>query len=117
MAWAVWSQFLSIPTGEVENHSSLSVRERMNDCSGNFQQRYDCKNTIVIETDRMTFLNMIGRIVIVVLPPLLLIGALNFAGRRRDDDDIAGGSGGSDEWSSPTHYRRRYHRRTSSRHD
>lgn len=116
MAWAVWDQFLSIPTGEVENHSSLSVKERMSDCSGTFQQRYDCKNNIVIETDRMTFLNMIGRIAIVVLPPFLLIGALNLSGRRREDDDGPGVSG-NDEWSNPTHHRRRYHRRTSSRHD
>jgi len=113
MAWALWSQFLSIPTGEVENHSSLSVKERMSDCAGTFQQRYDCKNNIVIETDRTTFLNMVGRIIIVVLPPLLLIGALNLSSRRRDDDDNAGG----DEWTAPSHYRRRYHRRTSSRHD
>jgi len=113
MAWAVWSQFLSIPTGEVENHSSLSVKERMSDCAGTFQQRYDCKNSIVIETDRSTFINMVGRIIIVVLPPLLLVGVVKLYGRRLDDDD----SSDNDEWSDPSHYRRRYHRRTSSRHD
>ncbi|EPY00343.1 hypothetical protein [Magnetospirillum fulvum] len=113
ICWALWSQFLTIPTGEVENHSSLSVKERMNDCAGTFQQRYDCKNSIVIETDRTTFINMVGRIIIVVLPPLLLVGVVKLYARRLDDDD----SGDNDEWNDPSHYRRRYHRRTSSRHD
>jgi hypothetical protein len=112
IAWAVWSQFLSIPTGEIENHSSLSVKDRMNDCSGSFKQRYDCKNAIVIETDRETFLNMIERIAIVTVPPLMLVGGWRLLSRRRDDDDGAGG----DEWSEQTQYRRRYHRRSSSRH-
>ncbi|CCG41638.1 hypothetical protein [Magnetospirillum molischianum] len=113
ICWAVWTQFLTMPNGEVENHSSLSVKERMSDCAGNFQQRYDCKNSIVIETDRMTFLNMVGRIVIVVLPPLLLIGAVNLQSRRRDNDDSAD----DDEWADSSSYRRRYHRRSKSRHD
>ncbi|MEO0034899.1 MAG: hypothetical protein RLZZ501_922 [Pseudomonadota bacterium] len=109
IGWGVWSQFLSLPADELENHSSLSVRDRLSDCTGTFQQRYDCKNAIVIATDRGNFFNVIGRILIIVLPPLLVVGAWRLVARPRDDSD----GGGNEEWSDPYGTpRRRYHRRT-----
>lgn len=110
IGWGVWSQFL-LPADELENHSSLSVRDRLSDCTGTFQQRYDCKNAIVIATDRSNFFNVVGRILIIVLPPLLVAGAWRLVIRPRDDGD-----GGNEEWSDPYGTPRRRYRRRTGRH-
>jgi hypothetical protein len=81
----------------------------MQDCSGTFRQRYECKNQIIIQSDRGTFLAMLGRIAIVVVPPLLLFGGLRLAERRRGDFDL------TVEDESHLHPQRRHHRRRSNR--
>jgi len=109
IGWGVWSQFLTLPADEIENHSSLSVKDRMSDCTGTFHQRYECKNAIVIETDRGNFFNIVGRLILIVLPPVLVMAGWRLVARPRDDGD----SGGNDEWSDDGFApRRRYHRRT-----
>jgi hypothetical protein len=107
IGWAVWDQFLTLPPDEVANHSSGLVQDRMLDCSGTFRQRYECKNAIIIENDRSNFFAMAGRIAIVVVPPLLLLGGLRLAGRGRADD------GPAEEYTQ-ARPQRRYHRRRTS---
>lgn len=108
MSWATWNQFANLPDGEIENHSSASVQDRMRDCSGTFKQRYECKDAIVIETGRTTFFNMVGRIAIIVGPPLVLAAGMHLLLRRRGDDDP------SDDLLHEHHHRHR--RRHTSRH-
>mgnify|MGYP001809779347 CR=1 FL=1 len=110
IGWGVWTQFLSLPDEEIENHSSLSVKDRMSDCIGTFQQRYECKNAIVIETDRHNFFNAVGRLVLIVLPPILVFGVWRLVARPRDDQD--GDKNGPEEWDDPFAPRRRHRRRT-----
>lgn len=86
MAVAAWSQFTDLPEGTVENHSSETTKERMRDCSGTFKQRYECKNAIVIETDRNSFFNVLSRILVIVVPPVLLVGGLHLWRKRSEDD-------------------------------
>ena len=108
MAAATWSQFADLPEGTVENHSSEATKERMRDCSGTFKQRYECKNAIVIETDRNSFFNVLGRIAIIALPPLLLVGGLHIWRKRSEDDRP------DDDLLTENHGRR--HRRRTSHH-
>jgi len=109
MAWAGWDQFGNLSPDDIENHSSPAVQERMRDCSGTFKQRYECKENIVIESGRSTFNDMLGRMAIVVVPPILLAVGLHMMNRRRSEDD-----GPSDDLLQEHH--RRHHRRRSSGH-
>lgn len=110
MTWAGWDQFGNLSESDIENHSSTSVQERMKDCSGTFKQRYECKENIVIKSGRDTFSAMLGRLSIVVMPPILLAFGLHMLTRRRPDDD-----GPSDDLLQE-HHRRRHRRHTSGRH-
>ena len=109
MAWAGWDQFGNLTEDDLENHSSAVVQERMRDCSGTFKQRYECKENIVIQSGRNTFSAMLGRIAIVVIPPILLVTGLHMINRRRTDDD------GHDDDLMQEHHRR-HHRRRNSHH-
>ncbi len=109
VAWAGWDQFGNLSEDDIENHSSSAVQERMRDCSGTFKQRYECKENIVIQSGRSTFNAMLGRMSIVVVPPILLIAGLHMLNRRRPDDD-----GPSDDLLQEHH--RRHHRRRTSGH-
>lgn len=75
LTWAAlagWNLFLNVPEDSLLHHKSAIVKERMERCQGTFQQRYDCKEAIVIEAQRETFMNMLGRTGIVVVPALVL---------------------------------------------
>lgn len=75
LAWAAlagWNLFLNVPEDSLLHHKSAIVKERMERCQGTFQQRYDCKEAIVIEAQRETFMNMLGRTAIIVVPALIL---------------------------------------------
>lgn len=109
MAWATWDQFANLPPGEIENHSSPAVQDRMRDCAGTFKQRYECKDAIVIETGVTSFFNMVGRIAIIIVPPAVLAAGLHILGRRRNDGD-------PNDDLLQEHHHRHHRRRTSHRH-
>lgn len=95
MALAGWLQFSDLSENEIQTHASTAVKERMRDCEGTFQQRYECKEAIVIQSSRETFYTVTIRIIIVALPPILLGVAFPFMFPRRrpvihrqvEDDD------------------------------
>ncbi|TAN56768.1 MAG: hypothetical protein EPN26_03355 [Rhodospirillales bacterium] len=72
IVWAGWQQFAALPEDAVQHHGSEVVKDRMKDCEGSFQQRYQCKEAIVIQSGRDTFNNMVLRLAIVFGPPFLL---------------------------------------------
>ncbi|MBI2235879.1 MAG: hypothetical protein HYU60_02810 [Magnetospirillum sp.] len=71
MVYAGWWQFSAIPERELQTHSSADVQDRLRDCEGSFQKRYECKEAIVIKTHRDTFYNLVERLAIVVMPAIL----------------------------------------------
>jgi hypothetical protein len=74
LAWMGWTgvdQFGDVPERDLLTHSSPEVRDRLRDCEGSFKQRYECKETIVIQTHRDTFYRLSERLAIVTVPPLL----------------------------------------------
>lgn len=80
LLWMVvigWLMVATLPQSAVENHGSAAVQARMSDCAGSYRDRYDCKEQIIIESGRDTFLILSGRFLLVVLPPLLITGWLS----------------------------------------
>lgn len=86
VAGSGWMLFADLPDDAVLHHASPEVKERMRDCTGSFKQRYDCKEAIVIETGRLTFWSMTGRLALVTVPAILA-GLLGRAVLRRIPDD------------------------------
>lgn len=75
LTWAAlagWTLFLNLPEDVLLHHKSDAVKERMERCEGTFQQRFACKEAIVIQAQRETFQNMMGRLAIVVVPAVMV---------------------------------------------
>jgi len=69
--WAAISGYIlftDLPDDAVLHHKSEAVKEKMRECEGSFQQRFDCKEAIVLETGRKTFWNMSERLLFVTVP-------------------------------------------------
>lgn len=64
-------EFVHIPEDEILTINSPMVQQRLRDeCSGTFEQRYDCKEAIIVEIGRQTFLHMTIRTAIVLIGPV-----------------------------------------------
>ncbi|HSV28517.1 MAG TPA: hypothetical protein VLL76_03135 [Candidatus Omnitrophota bacterium] len=99
MAAAGWFLFTDLPYDAVQHHKSDAVKEKMRECEGSFQQRYDCKEAIVIETGRKTFWNMTERMLMVFVPAMLL-GAVGGWVIRRIPDDRPAAPPPDPDWKS-----------------
>jgi hypothetical protein len=85
LAGAGIAAFATIPEDEILTINSPSVQQRLRDeCGGTFQQRYDCKESIITEIGRQTFLNLAIRSGIVALGPLaaLIVFVIFFRKKR-----------------------------------
>ncbi len=86
-AWTVLIgalMFLVLPTGDVQTMNSPQVQDRLRDeCAGSFQQRYQCKESIIVAVGRDTFANLALRLALVVAGPLA--GAVFYHTRCRPD--------------------------------
>lgn len=75
LVWLVlgsWLAFFALPPDEVQTINSPQVQDRLRDeCSGSFQQRYRCKESIILSVGQDAFANMALRLVLVVSIPLL----------------------------------------------
>ena len=75
LIWVVlgaWIAFFALPPDEVQTINSPEVKDRLRDeCSGSFQQRYRCKESIILEVGQDAFANMTLRLILVVSVPLL----------------------------------------------
>ncbi len=91
-----WVAFFALPADEVQTINSPEVKDRMRDeCTGTFQQRYRCKDSIILEVGQDAFANMTLRLVLVVSVPLLAAIAYHTVCRRdpvhrlSDIEDVA----------------------------
>ena len=67
--------FLILPPGPVQTMNSPEVQDRMRDeCAGSFEQRYQCKENIIVQAGRETFANLALRLGLVLAAPLLAAG-------------------------------------------
>lgn len=73
MLWIVlvgWIMWATLPEGAVATHSSDSLKDRMSLCGGTFQDRFDCKEQLIIQSGRDAFYMLSLRFLLVILPPM-----------------------------------------------
>lgn len=71
MALVGWLMWVTLPDGAVATHASDALKDRMSLCSGSFQDRFDCKEQIIIESGRDAFYLLSLRFLLVIVPPLI----------------------------------------------
>ncbi|KAF0136494.1 MAG: hypothetical protein FD153_1917 [Rhodospirillaceae bacterium] len=69
-SWAGLDQFVYLNSNRLATHYTEAVRQQISACRGSFKERYDCREGIILEGNRSTFLNMIVLFVIVFGPPI-----------------------------------------------
>jgi hypothetical protein len=70
MAVVGWVQFKDISQDDTPSQGSTVLQQRMKDeCYGNFKQRYQCKDAIVVKSGQEFFFEMTKRMLIVCLGP------------------------------------------------
>ncbi|PKU25072.1 hypothetical protein [Telmatospirillum siberiense] len=77
-----YQEFLDVDPEDYGFHAT-EVEARMKGCGGSFQQRYDCKEAIIIAKGRESFLVWVKKTTLILAPPLLLAFLLNRTGRGR----------------------------------
>lgn len=64
---------------------------KMQACSGTFQQRYDCKNQLIVDKGYSDFLLWIGKVIWIFVPPMIFFGIVRLTkpkgGRGSDRTD------------------------------
>ena len=66
----VWFLIVQIPDRALYTKESPEVQARMEaECTGSYQQRYDCKNMIAIEVSNYTLMQVTIRIILWVFGP------------------------------------------------
>ena len=67
-----WFAIVQIPPSALYTKESPEVMARMeNECTGTYQQRYDCKNGIAIEVTNHSGLQVTIRIALTVIGPII----------------------------------------------
>lgn len=67
-----WFAIVQIPPSALYNKESPEVQSRMEvECTGSYQQRYDCKNMIAIEVSNNTLMQVSVRIALTVTGPCI----------------------------------------------
>ncbi|MDR3438150.1 hypothetical protein [Telmatospirillum sp.] len=86
LACAIWMgatfylEFLDVDPDQFGFRSS-DVESQMKSCGGSFQQRYDCKEAIIIAKGYDSFLIWTEKVCLILVPPVLVVYLLN-RGRR-----------------------------------
>ena len=75
IAWFVivgWFAVVQIPPTALYTKESPEVQSRMEtECTGSYQQRYDCKNMIAIEVTNHSLMQVTIRIALTVIGPII----------------------------------------------
>ncbi len=84
----LWSGFFTwteIIEADPDEYSikSPAVKQQLESCSGNFQQRQACAERITTSRQQLGFLVWCEKVAIILGPPLILWGLVNYATRQR----------------------------------
>jgi hypothetical protein len=80
IAITFYQEFLEVDPNQY-GFRSTEVESRMKACSGTFQQRYDCKEAIIISKGYDSFKLWSEKVSLILGPPLLLFFLVNRAYR------------------------------------
>jgi hypothetical protein len=83
--WAGFFTWTEIFEADPDDYSikSPAVKQQLESCSGNFQQRQACAERITDARQQLGFLVWCEKVVIILGPPLVLWGLVNLATRQR----------------------------------
>lgn len=81
MAATFYLSFLDVDPDQFGFRSD-DVESQMKTCGGSFQQRYDCKEAIIISKGHDSFLLWAEKGCLILVPPVLLMALVNHGGRR-----------------------------------
>jgi hypothetical protein len=83
---SVYQEFLDIEPARY-GFKSPEVEARMRNCTGDFHQRYDCKEAAILAKGRDSFLIWMWKMVIVIGPPAAVGLLINYALRDAPAED------------------------------
>lgn len=63
-----WMFFGTVPPEIVDNHTSKAMQERMRVCEGTFQQRFECKQALLLSGERWGFAVAVNRLMLMCAP-------------------------------------------------
>ena len=85
LIWAIAAGWGELSKMELpDNFRSTSYKRQAEKCEGSFQNRFDCKSAIIINSDNSTFNDWVLRFAIVFGPPVLIWVLYNQVQRRRE---------------------------------
>jgi hypothetical protein len=87
IAVTFYQEFLDVDPDQY-GFRSAEVEARMKSCGGSFQQRYDCKEAIIIAKGHDSFLLWVEKAALVLGPPLILAFLLNRTGQDKPHGSV-----------------------------
>jgi hypothetical protein len=82
-----YQEFLDVDPDQF-GFRSPEVAAQMKACNGTFQQRYDCKEAIIIAKGDDSFLLWVEKALLILAPPLIVVFLLNRGGRSKRPGSI-----------------------------
>lgn len=87
MGVTVYSQFFDVDPNQY-SFRSPEIEQRMKNCAGSYEQRYKCKEALIIEKGHDSFLIWISKMALVFGPPAILLALVRVAIRQRESREI-----------------------------
>ena len=88
-AWitlTIYQEFIDVDPTQY-GFKSAEVDTRLKSCSGTFQQRYDCKEAVIIAKGHRSFAIWAEKVALILGPPLIVGMLLNRLGQERSSKD------------------------------
>ncbi len=85
----IYQEFIDVDPTQY-GFKSAEVEARLKSCAGSFQQRYDCKEAVIIAKGHESFLIWIEKVALILGPPIIVAALLNRLGREspaKEDDN------------------------------
>jgi hypothetical protein len=86
MGVTVYSQFFDVDPNQY-GFRSPEIEQKMKNCAGSYEQRYKCKEALIIEKGHDSFLIWISKMALVFGPPSILWALIRVAMRQREGQE------------------------------
>ena len=86
ISYTLYSEFFAVDPTQY-GFKSPEIEQDMKSCTGDFQTRYKCKESLIIDKGHESFIIWMGKMGLIFGPPLALFGALRLMSRNPNDDD------------------------------